>query len=88
MELRPIFALILGGALLVSLQVLNLFGLFRSVDWLRINDPAVFSALSALGVEATLYETFKMKGLSSDKPAPDITEVVNSLLQTRRGGTA
>ena len=82
MELRPIFALILGGALLVSLQVLNLFGLFRSVDWLRISAPAVFSTLGVLGATLViagfgmcawgLYETSKRKGLSSDKPEPDI----------------
>lgn len=61
MELREGFKLILGAALLVVSQTLNLFGLFRSVDWLRINAPNTFSFLSRPGFqEAVLIAGFGM----------------------------
>ena len=54
MAFRPFTTLVLGGILLLSSQVLNLFGLFRSVDWLRLNAPSVFAFLNKPGVETTL----------------------------------
>jgi hypothetical protein len=54
MSLRPVFTLVLGAVLLIVSQVNNLFSLFRSVDWLRINAPGLFFALSAPRVQLTL----------------------------------
>jgi hypothetical protein len=78
MGMRPIFTLILGGALLLISQTLSFFGLFRSVDWLRVNAPSMFSLLSKPGFQETvllaglfmcaigLFETFKPRGQRQD----------------------